>query len=437
METRSVALRSVLLAVTATATLSTRSALADEEGANDQTAVRVEVRAGLGAPMGTISAAVVLQPNAVFALGLGAGIATGQYDGPTEQVGAFVRAQLLRHQRLSLGPVVTFSAGERSRGTFHRLPSGYIETLEYRWDPGLRLDAGVGADLAFDQFRVRLEAGLGYYLNDPTCTLHTATTLYSDACGGPDIPDSYVSTPEPGRYAPYVSLAVAYDVRPAATPTTSAAAAPAPQPRVDSAWLAPTALTVPKGSFTLALHEGVLVRGTVGVTDRLQVWGGTSWTVFAGIPLWELGVKLRAVSWGRFHAAIMAEHFGFRFDRWMSLNVTGAGAVGSVCLDQDCASVLSLTALGGRLYTDGDETTPQTDYGFLVSPSAVMTIARYLKVIVETHVPVSNPRDGLWAALLRLPLGALTLDLGLMGSYATAETAETELLPAGSIAYRW
>lgn len=223
----------------------------------------------------------------------------------------------------------------------------------------------------------------------------------------------------------------------AATPTPAATApviAPpsAVQPPADTAWLAPTALTVPARSITVALHEGVLARVTFGLTERLQLWGGTSWTAFAGVPLWEVGAKLRVVSAGRFHAALVAEHFGFRFDEWTSLAVTGGGVVASVCLDEGCASVVSVSGLGGWLYLDGDDVAPRTEAGFLVSPSAVVKVARYLKLVVETHVTFPEPDSSLWAALARLPLGALTLDLGVAGDYVVPE-----IFPAGSIAYRW
>jgi hypothetical protein len=204
------------------------------------------------------------------------------------------------------------------------------------------------------------------------------------------------------------------------------------QPPADSAWLAPTALTVPARSITMALHEGVLARATFGVTERLQLWGGTSWTVFAGVPLWELGAKLRVVSVGRFHAALVAEHFGFRFDQWTGLLATGGGVVGSFCLDEACASVVSVSGLGGWLYLDGDDVAPETHAGFLVSPSAVVRVARYLKLVVETHVTLPEPDSSLWAALARLPLGALSLDLGAAGDFVVPE-----VFPAGSISYRW
>lgn len=425
--------RLALVVVAAVTTLSAAAARADEKAPSDASGTtRIEVRVGLDAPLGTASAALVHEPNAVFAFGVGAGFATGQSEGPTPQVGAFVRANLVRGERFSLGPVLTFSAGKRVRERAYRRPFYVTEDrFYYRWEPGYRMDAGLGAELALDRFSVRLEAGLGLYLNDPTCDFYSTTTSFTGACDAPQIPEPYHFTFEPGRLAPYLSLGVAYDVgRGAAT----AADAEAPQPRTDSGWLAQTALTVPKGSLTLSLLEGILVRATFGVTERLQVWAGSSWSVFAGVPLWDVGAKLRAVSAGRFHAALVAEHLGLLAGAYTSINVTGAGVVGSYCLDEACASLVSLSAVGGRLYFDGDESLPETTYGLLVSPSAVLTIARYLKVVVEGHVPVSEPRSGVWAALLRLPLAALTVDLGAMGVF---ESYEADLLPAGSIAYRW
>lgn len=395
---------------------------------------RLEAQAGLGAPLGTISGALVFQPTPAIAFGLGAGLATGQPRGPYPQFGGFLRANVWRREGLTLGPVVTLSGGNHARDvTYQRPQYESTDAFRYDWKPGFRLDAGVGAELALDRLSLRLEAGLGVYLNDPTCWYTSQMTSFVGACDAPEIPAPYHFTFEPGRLAPYVSLAVGYNAgRPHAEPAATESTA-APPSRADSAWLAPTALTVPAGSITVALYEAVLARVTVGLTDRLQIWAGTSWTDLIGSPIWEAGAKLGLVSVGRFHLALVAEHIGIRTSAWTGLVLTGGGAVASVCLDAACASVVSVLAAGGWLYQDNDDSPSETKTAALVSPSAVIVVARFLKLVVESHVPSTTPRDGLWAALLRVPLGGLTLDLGILGTYSELG----EIAPAGTIAYRW
>lgn len=422
------------LAAVAIVMLAAAPALAAEP-AQPVLGARLEAQVGVGAPLGTLAGALVFQPTPVIAFGLGAGLATGQPGGPYPQFGGFLRANVWRRERLTLGPVVTMSGGHHARDVTYQRPQ-YVSTdaFQYRWKPGFRLDAGVGAELALDRVSLRLEAGLGVYLNDPTCWYTSETTSFVGACDAPEIPAPYHFTFEPGRLAPYVSLTVGYNAgRARAEPVAAESAGIAPPSRTDSAWLAPTALTVPAGSITVALYEAVLARVTVGLTDRLQIWAGTSWTGLLGSPIWEVGAKLRLVSAGRFHLALVAEHLGIRVNEWTGLVLTGGGAVASVCLDAACASVVSVTGAAGWLYQDHDDSPNERVRGALVSPSAVLAVSRYLKLVVESHVPSSAPRDGLWAALLRLPLAGLTLDLGVLGTYADLG----EIAPAGTVAYRW
>lgn len=396
---------------------------------------RVEARAGLDAPLGNFSGALVFQPSEVVAIGAGAGVATGEPNGAQLQVGAFARANVWRGERLSLGPVATLSVGQRTRAETYRGSGTFPvdEEIEYRWTPGLRLDVGLGGELALGRFIMRLEAGLGYYLRSPECFYGSAGSLrYRGDCDSDSIPEPVQHTVEAGRLAPYVSLAVGYDLEPA---RGSGAPSPPAQPvtgaRTDSAWLAPTALTVPAGSITATLYEGVLARVTVGLTDRLQVWGGSSWSNFIDKPLWEVGAKLRVVSAGRFHVALVAEHAQVKLSASYRLALTGGGVVTSACLDETCASVVSVNVAAGRLFSEND-TVPRTETGILVSPSAVLAVSRPVKLVVETHLPATAPTEGLWAVLWRVSISALSFDLGLAGTYE-----DFAILPAGSIGYRW
>jgi hypothetical protein len=401
---------------------------------------RLEVRAGFGAPLGTLSGALVLQPTPVFAIGAGAGATFGEPDGgPYLQVGGFVRANVLRRSRFTLGPVVTFSGGKHgSRVQYDRGSLGF-DGIEYIWAPGFRLDAGGGGEVAIDRLSFRLEAGLGFYLNAPKCVYQSGPGQpFVGACDAPQIEAPHDSTFDSGRLVPYLSLAVGYNSgRRRADETAVAGAAPekvdAASSRTDSGWIAPTALTVPAGSVTVSLYEAVLTRVTIGLTDRIQIWGGTSWTGFVGAPVWEVGAKATILSVGRLHLALLAEHLGARFSQWNGFVLAGAGAAASVCIDGGCRSVLSVSALGGRFWLDTEDADFESRADALVSPSAVIAIGDFMKIVVESHVPVaSHRREAFWAAVARVPLAALTLDLGLFSQFR-----DFDPVPAGTIAYRW
>jgi hypothetical protein len=428
--------RSIELAVAAVALLVVTPAFAGE--VPSALNPRFEAHLGVNAPLGTLAAAMVLQPSNVFAFGAGVGLATGQPRGPYPQLGAFARANLWHGDGFSLGPVITFSGGNRAREVVYQRPSySGTDAFRYEWKPGFRLDAGLGGEFTYERLVLRLEAGLGIYLNDPKCQYRSNLTAFYGPCDAPEIPEPYHDTFEPGRLAPYFSLTVGFNSgagepsEPAAG-TPAAAAAPTAPPRTDSAWLAPTALTVPTGSVTVALYEAILTRVTFGLTDRVQLWAGTSWTAILGVPMWEVGLKATVVSAGRLHLGLVGEHFGVRTSGWTGMAVAGAGVVASVCIDAECASVVSATAVGGRLWLDHDDSPNEWRADGLVSPSVVLSVARYLKVVAEAHLPFSNPRDGLWAALARIPISRLTLDLGVAGVYQSFD-----VVPAGTIAYRW
>jgi hypothetical protein len=62
----------------------------------------------------------------------------------------------------------------------------------------------------------------------------------------------------------------------------------------------------------------------------------------------------------------------------------------------------------------------------VVSPSAVLSLVRHVKLVAEVHVPVGASKV-LWVAGLRVPFGPVAVD----GGVAQGK------VPVGSITWRW
>jgi hypothetical protein len=403
--------------------------------------VRLEVGGGFGSPLGSGFIDAVYAPNRWLALGAGGGFIQPEQGIPAyigkvvPRFGAFARAHLLRWRGLGLGPVLTFSAGDLARGERYMRPQYAPEALAWSWQPGYRLDGGVGVELRGRRLSARLEAGVGYVLNRPTCSYSTQLVGFQGSCDSPEIPAYYHFSTEPGRVTPYLSLAVGAssvesDDASAAEPLAAPGVvrARADDPRVDGAWAAPTALTQPKGRVAVTVYELFLPAVTVGVTDRLQVTAGFGWFYFSnsGLMAWDASVKLAVASVSRLHVSLFAGSVGIARDRY-SLYGVGGGPVVSLCVDEGCESVVSASVLGGDLHHYDEESSAHDYGGALVSPSAVVSLVRHVKLVAEAHVVVGDSPGTLWVAGLRVPMGPFAVDGGvLQGKF-----------PVGSVTWRW
>jgi hypothetical protein len=408
------------------------------------TTFRFEVGGGFGSPLGSLFVDAVYAPNRWLAFGAGGGFLRPDAGIPAyigtvvPRYGAFARANLLRRRSLALGPVLTFSAGDLASGERYMRPQYAPDSLGWSWKPGYRLDGGVGVELRGRRVSARIEAGVGYVLNQPTCTYSNQLSYFQGSCDSPELPAYYHFSVEPGRVTPYVSLVVGAAPPEVSSEEPSAVLSEAPSepgarvvraraddPRVDSALAAPTALTQPRGHVAVTVYELFLPQVTIGVTDRLQVAAGLGWFYFSDGPLvWDASVKLAVASASHLHVALTAGTIGFK-NGGDAVWAVGAGPVLSVCIDEGCESVVSASALGGNFHLSTEDG-PTDHGGVLLSPSAVLALVRHVKVVAEAHVPAGTS-DVLWAAGLRVPFGPLAVDGGvLQGKF-----------PVGSVTWRW
>jgi hypothetical protein len=402
-------------------------------------ALRLELGGSLDGPLGSGAVDVTYAPLRWLSLGAGIGLDGGQSRNYV-RYGAFARGHLLRRGPLVAGPVLTASMGSgRDREEVYQRPQYTPDHLTFHWDKAFRLDAGVGAELRGHGFSLRLEAGVGYVLDAPTCSYTTEATVFVGACNAPQIPSYYHFSIEPGRVASYVSLTVGAETGDRAPPSRESAPEATPEvpeaglarearetdARVDSAWAAPTALTQPKGTMSFTLYELVLPNITVGVTDRLQVDVGIGDFFFArnGLLLWDAEAKFAVGESGRAHFALFAGAGGIGSG---GLYAYGAGPVASVCIDLGCESVLSTSVVAGGLHINTEDGPPNRA-GVIVSPSAVVALARHLKLVGELHWVVESAKPPFWLAAARVPWGPIAIDAGVLEGK----------VPVGSATVRW
>ena len=126
----------------------------------------------------------------------------------------------------------------------------------------------------------------------------------------------------------------------------------------DRAWMSPTALTQPEGSFTLSYLQlgpvGTAV-GTYGVTERLQLTGIVMKPFGEDGGLYTASAKLQVVDAGANHLAIQGGITHFDEGTSEQVRILGVGAVGTICLDTLCRSLIS-GYLGAGKTTDDEET---------------------------------------------------------------------------------
>jgi hypothetical protein len=219
---------------------------------------------------------------------------------------------------------------------------------------------------------------------------------------------------------------------PAVSATAAEPAGVAADPAIDRGFLLPTAMTQPKGTLTYNNYEVVLHGLTYGVTDRVQV----SATVFTpvGNLLWGLaGLKAQVVATPRFRLALQGTAGGATHEtgntesvgagaayRRESRGFLGSGLFASLCLDRECASLLSAgashtSALGG----------PGAEHVFLYDSSLVVRVSDGVKVLGEvttgqggTSTDLTEPGGLLVSYGVRFHGKRVAGDVGFVKPYA-------------------
>jgi len=199
----------------------------------------------------------------------------------------FGRMRALRSGPFSLGLAATVSRGHyEARRTYDR-PSDYRDpqvVMTWSWQPGYRATGALAAEVAGRRWSLRMELGVGFLLNKPTCTYDSYQFSFSGDCKSPEIPEPYHFSIEPGRVTPSLTASIGYrfGVNDPVTPTQGPAAQHS----------APIAYTYrsPNTALQLSLFPtlGSLVAGAnmMGTTGR-----GSSDTMIAGYFLMGLGIS--------------------------------------------------------------------------------------------------------------------------------------------------
>lgn len=197
----------------------------------------------------------------------------------------------------------------------------------------------------------------------------------------------------------------------------------------DRAWLAPTAHTQPKGSWSFSDHELFVVGLGYGVTDKLQVSASTVIPVsddFAFVGMFS--AKQQVYKQGRVRVAAhgVLTHANDGDDSGTGFT---AGGAATICLDDDCHS-----GVNGYVGTAFALTDEGNQYPILLSASIVQKVNRHVKLVGEVDtgfVPGEDFEDVYlgWYGV-RFTSGAIGANVGFVKPFGPNVDTE-DALPLG------
>jgi hypothetical protein len=209
------------------------------------------------------------------------------------------------------------------------------------------------------------------------------------------------------------TMAFAQDVRPPMTPPPAPAPAPVPvqvaqpapvpqaaplpegvdlaqleDPNIDRSFLLPTAQTQPAGTLSFNDYELILLGLTYGVTNDLQVSVSGLAPIVEDMPVWVTGAaKYRFLKQGRVRMAAQAgfTHLadgddGDEFDDDDSFTIGHLGVLGSLCMTDDCHSMLTASAQFIQPLSDREDT---EGTAVIYSASALIKVSPHVKLMLE------------------------------------------------------
>ncbi len=174
----------------------------------------LEGHVGYNDTPGAIGLALVYDPGGRISAGLGLGIAALRID-TLPPLSVFGRLRLLRRGPFALSVGATMSREQHTTERSYTPPYGtsttsFGESMVWAWQPAYRATGTLAAEVANRRWSFRLEAGLGYLLNDPTCTYGGSGIRFTGDCQSPEIPDAYHFAVAPGRLLPSLTMVVGY-----------------------------------------------------------------------------------------------------------------------------------------------------------------------------------------------------------------------------------
>jgi hypothetical protein len=172
--------------------------------------VQLDLVGSYGGPWGPAGLALAYDWGGRLALGLAVGTDAESFRGNSAPpVGAFARIRAWRSGPWAVGVTASLSRRTLEIHKEYQRPHWIPEGMIWTWAPGYRADAAAMAEWVGTSWSLRLEAGLGYFLNSPTCYYYGGTSYEGD-CTSPRIPAAYHYSVAPGRLSPSVALAVGY-----------------------------------------------------------------------------------------------------------------------------------------------------------------------------------------------------------------------------------
>ena len=235
---------------------------------------------------------------------------------------------------------------------------------------------------------------------------------------------------------------------PGAPPASPAPSASADDPNIDRAFLLPTAMTQPAGSITYNNYELLLHGVTYGVTDNVQATVTVLAPIVKDMPLVVFGdVKGRIVHTDRVSLALQASAaFGQEMGS-SAINSSayslGAGALTSLCLNDDCSSLLSGSLTYQIVSSSGSN---NTSHFILYGGSLIQRISAHVKLLGEVTSAasgndsndISNSSVVLLSYGVRFYAGSIAGDIGFIKPISDNYDGGILLgLPFVNVSYRW
>jgi hypothetical protein len=227
----------------------------------------------------------------------------------------------------------------------------------------------------------------------------------------------------------------------AATVTASPdAAAVAGDPNIDRGLVLPTAMTQPAGSVTYNNYELLLHGMSYGLTDRLQLSATVLAPIIKELPfVGSASLKGQVYRGERLHLALQGSLGGaYNQDGGDGAFIGGLGALASVCIRQDCSSLLSASATYQLIGTARDS----SNGGLIYGASLVHRVGTHVKLLAEVAsaslFTSGDVKGGLLSYGVRFYGNSIASDIGFM-KLVGGDGSDPFLLgiPFASVSYRW
>jgi hypothetical protein len=223
-----------------------------------------------------------------------------------------------------------------------------------------------------------------------------------------------------------------------ASPGATAAAG---DPNIDRGFVLPTAMTQPAGSITYNNYELLLHGVSYGLTDRMQLSATVLAPIIKDMPFVGFAsLKGQVYNGARLHLAAQGSVGGIGGgDHGDGVFMGGLGALASVCLRQDCSSLLSASATYELVGTGSSD----NGSGLLYGASLVHRVGTHVKLLAEvasaSSISTGETAGGALVSYgVRFFGNSIASDIGFIKPVATDGSSPFLMgLPFASISYRW